>query len=169
MKYFFVILFWLAAAGFAAEEVDAQKKTIILVRHAEKETSAGADPNDPPLSAEGRERAQRLVKKIGKYRPGAVYSTGFKRTQETAAPIAAKRKKQVETYDPRNQQALVDRIMQSRTKRFVIVGHSNTIPGLANLITKKELFKNLEDAEHSVIWVIRLRRDQPPRVEILTY
>ena len=147
----------------------AQKKTIILVRHAEKDSSAGVDQNNPPLSAEGRERAQRLIKAIGKYRPGAVYSTDYKRTLETAAPIAAKRKKQVETYDPRNPKALVDTIMQSRTKRFVVVGHSNTIPGLANLIARKELFRNLDDAEHSVVWVIRFRDGKAERIEIFDY
>lgn len=143
----------------------AQEKTIILVRHAEKVDSS----SDPDLSPEGKERARRLVEKIGKYRPGAFYSTDYKRTRDTLAPLAAKRKKQIEIYDARQPQELIDRIMKGKTRRFVVSGHSNTIPGLANLITKKELFKNLDDSEYSVIWLIKLKDGKLRKFELLEY
>lgn len=145
------------------------KKTIILVRHAEKETAATADANDPPLSAEGLKRAEKFRKVAGKYRPGAVFSTNYKRTRATAEPIAKKRNIEIQTYDPKNNAELADRIMKSKTKRFVIVGHSNTIPGLANLLIKRELFKNLDDAEYGTIWVIRLKNGQVVKTEILQF
>ncbi len=143
--------------------------TIILVRHAEKETSEMTDEADPMLSAEGRERARRLVKTIGKYRPGAFYSTDYKRTRDTVTPLAEKRNKKVLIYDARQPQKLIKHIMQSKIKRFVIAGHSNTIPGLANLITKKELFKNLDDSEYTVIWLIRLKNGKVTKLELLDY
>jgi hypothetical protein len=59
--------------------------------------------------------------------------------------------------------------MKSPIKRFVVVGHSNTIAVVANLLIKKELFKNLEETEFGVIWVIRLRDGKPPEVKVLTY
>src|SRR6476661_663172 len=145
------------------------KKTIILVRHAEKETGPMADQNDPPLSAAGVERAEKLRKVAGKYRPGAVFSTDYKRTRSTVEPIAKKRHVEVQTYDPKNNTELIDRIMKSKTKRFVVVGHSNTIPGLANQITKKELFKNLDDAEYGTIWVIRMKDGRVKKTEVLQY
>jgi hypothetical protein len=95
---------------------------------------------------EGRERAQRLVKAIGRYKPGAFYSTNFKRTRDTVSPWAAKRGKTVEIYDPRKPQELLDKIMASKTKRFVIAGHSNSTPGVVNLLVKKDLFKNLDES-----------------------
>ena len=144
----------------------AQDKTIILVRHAEK---ADATSQDPELSAEGRQRAERLVKVAGKYKPGAFYTTNFKRTRETLTPLAAKRKKQVETYDPRNQQALVDSIMKSPFKRHIVAGHSNSVPGLANLIAKKDVFKNLDESEYGVIWVIRIKDGKVRKTEVITY
>lgn len=159
----------LAAAFFllvSVHNVYAQEKTILLVRHAEK---ADATSSDPDLSAEGRQRAERLVKKIGKFRPGAFYSTNYKRTRDTLAPLAAKRKKEVQIYDARQPQQLLDAIMKSGTKRFVVSGHSNTIPGLANLIAKKELFKNLDDSEYSVIWLIKLKDGKVSRFELLEY
>lgn len=147
----------------------AQNKTIILVRHAEKDVSETADQNDPDLNPEGRQRAERLREKIGKYRPGAFYSTNYKRTRDTITPLAKKRHKQIQTYDAKNPSALVDDIMKSKTKRFVVAGHSNTIPGLANLIMKKELFKNLDDSEYSTIWLIRLKDGKVTEAKLLDY
>ena len=138
---------------------------IILVRHAEK----ADDSSDTELSEAGRQRAQRLVKAIGKYRPGAFYSTNYKRTRDTIGPLAAKRNKEVQTYDPRRPGELLNNIANSKTKRFVVAGHSNTIPKLVNLITKKELFKDLEESEFSVIWLIRIKDGKVTKVELLDY
>lgn len=156
-------VFLLSALSTAAT---AQDKTIILVRHAEK---ADATSQDPELSAEGKQRAELLVKTIGKYKPGAFYSTNFKRTRDTLAPFAAKREKKVEIYDPRNASALVDSIMKSKIKRHLVAGHSNSVPGLANLIAKKDIFKNLDESEYGVIWIIRLKNGKIAKTEIVQY
>jgi 2,3-bisphosphoglycerate-dependent phosphoglycerate mutase len=158
------ISFLFLVCFFAMDNV-AQEKTILLVRHAEKVD----DSQDPELSPQGKERAQRLVKAVGKYKPGGFYSTDYKRTRDTLAPLAAKREKKVEIYDPRKPQELIDTIMKSKTKRFVVSGHSNTIPGLANLIAKKDVFKNLSDAEYSVIWLVRLKDGKVTKLELLDY
>ncbi len=161
-------MFLIFAAAGSIQEASAQSRnvTILLVRHAEK---ADATSQDPELSAEGKQRAERLVKRIGKFRPGAFYSTNYKRTRDTLAPLAAKRKKEVQIYDARKPQDLMDQIMKSKTKRFVVAGHSNTIPGLANLISKKELFKNLDDSEYSVIWLVRMKDGKVTKLELLDY
>jgi len=143
----------------------AQKKTIILVRHAEKVDAS----QDPDLSPEGKARAEKLAKIVKRYKPGAIYSTDFKRTRDTVAPMAAKRKLKVEIYDGKKPSDLVDTIMKSKTKRFLIVGHSNTIPGLANLLGKKEVFKNLDDSEYGAIYIVRLKDGQVRKTEIIPY
>lgn len=150
----------------ASHTADAQSKTIILIRHAEK---ADATSQDPELSAEGKQRAERLVKVGGKYKPGAFYSTNFKRTRDTLAPLAAKRKKTVAIYDPRKPAELLDLITKSKIKRHIVAGHSNTVPGLANFIAKKDVFKNLDESEYGVIWVIRMKNGQIVKTEVLTY
>lgn len=159
-------LFTTFFAAILFTTASAQDKTIILVRHAEK---ADATSQDPELSAEGRQRAERLVKVAGKYKPGAFYSTNFKRTRGTLTPLATKRGKQVEIYEPRNQNALFDSILKSKVKRHIVAGHSNTVPGLANLIAKKDLFKNLDDSEYGVIWVIRIKNGQVRKTEVIPY
>ncbi len=156
--------FLLLTTGFVISTV-AQNKTIILVRHAEKADAS----QDPELSPEGRQRAERLRDVVKKYKPGAIYSTDLKRTRETAAPMASRRKLQVQTYDARKPADLVDAIMKSKIKRFMIVGHSNTVPGLANLIGKKELFKNLDDTEYGAIWIVRIKNGRVLKTEIIPY
>ena len=156
-----LLLFILSIAGTGF----AQDKTVILVRHAEKVD----DSRDPELSDAGKQRAERLAKVVKKYRPGAVYSTDFKRTRDTVAAIAARRHLQVQTYDARKPADLVDAMMKSKTKRFLVSGHSNTIPGLANLLGKKELFKNLDDSEYGAIWIVRIKNGQVKKTEIIPY
>lgn len=154
---------------FSGNLLFAQKKTIVLVRHAEKNVSETADRTDPELTPAGRDRAERLVKKVGKYKPGAIYSTNFKRTLTTVEPLARKRKLEVQLYDASKQNEIVEQMLKSKTKRFVIAGHSNTIPLLANLLIKKELFKPLDDSEYETIWLIKIKDGKVTKVEILDY
>ncbi|HQU91947.1 MAG TPA: phosphoglycerate mutase family protein [Pyrinomonadaceae bacterium] len=149
-----------------SQAATAQTKTIILVRHAEK---ADATSQDPELSAEGKQRAERLAKVAGKYKPGAFYSTNFKRTRDTIGPLAAKRNKTVAIYDARKPAELLDQITKSKIKRHIVAGHSNSVPGLANFIGKKDVFKNLDESEYGVIWIIRMKNGQIVRTEVMPY
>lgn len=160
----FVFVLALVEGGLA----QSPNKTIVLVRHTEKDVSNPNNP-DPDLSPEGRERAQRLMKIAKKYKPHEIFATDYKRTRLTAEPIAKLRGKDIQTYDAGKPADLVAKIMASTTDHYLIVGHSNTIPGLANLLAKKEIFRNLLDTEHGVIWVIRLKNGVLRKVEILPY
>lgn len=160
------IFFFLFATGLTVAQ--SKNKTIVLVRHTEKDATQANNP-DPDLSPEGRERASRLMRFVKKYKPHEIFATEYKRTKQTAEPIAAARKKQIQIYDASKQADLVAKIMASDTDHYLIVGHSNTIPPLANLLAKKEIFRNLADAEHGVIWIIRLKKGALKKVEIFTY
>ncbi|MER3430558.1 MAG: histidine phosphatase family protein [Blastocatellia bacterium] len=161
----FVLAFALSLLMFSIS-AEAQKKTFILVRHAEKSDEPESDPD---LTDVGRERARRLSQIIGKFRPGAIYSTAFRRTRETAMPLAERRRLNIQTYDAKTPQDLVTAITKSEVKRFLIVGHSNTVPGLANLLIGKEIFKQLDEGEYGTIWVIRFKNGRFQKAEILHY
>src|SRR3954470_2746901 len=94
------LLFAIILAALFSGGMFAQNKIVILVRHAEKQAadamSATASNPDPDLSAAGKERAERLVKLVGKHKPNAFYSTNYKRTRETLEPFAARRHKSVQ-------------------------------------------------------------------------
>lgn len=165
-----LIFLVLVMGCFAYTDVSAQgKKTIVLVRHVERDVSPTADKVDPDLSDIGRQRAERLVQLIKKYKPHEIFSTNFKRTRFTAEPIAKRRKVEIQTYDPGKQNELVEKIAASKTEHFLVVGHSNTIPLLANLLTKKEVFKQMPETEFGVIWVIRLNKGVLEKVEVFGY
>ena len=74
----------LSIAFFVAAATDAAP-VIFIVRHAEKATTGG---NDPDLSVAGQKRAEALARILKDSQITAVFVTEFKRTQETAAPTA---------------------------------------------------------------------------------
>jgi 2,3-bisphosphoglycerate-dependent phosphoglycerate mutase len=147
----------------------AQDKTIVLVRHAERNPPTPTDKGDPDLSPEGKARAERLWKIVKKYKPHEIFATEYKRTQQTVEQIARRRGKQVQTYDSAKTADLVAQMMASKTEHYLIAGHSNTIPVFANLLMKKEVFKQLPETEFGVVWVVRIRKGVLKEVKVLSY
>lgn len=106
--------------------------TYILVRHAEKLK----DVKNPDLTKEGLERAKSLAYLLKDVKIDVIYSSDYKRTQQTALPIAEAKKMKVQSYDPRNLEDLIGDIEKKYVgKTVLIIGHSNTTPALAKLLT----------------------------------
>ena len=175
MKIFGSLFLGLFLFTSASSDVFAQNKkmTIILLRHAEKDISVNADTANPELSAEGKLRAQRLVKIINKYNPDVIYSTNYTRTRATVMPLARSRRAMIFIYDPQNLNQMVDLIMSGKLKRIVVVGHSNTTPTLANLLIKQDKYKTLAESEYDKIWVIKIKKNKrkPNKIrdKVITY
>jgi broad specificity phosphatase PhoE len=159
MKFLFLLPLVLCFCVAFTANVPAQKKTIILLRHAEKDLSPEQSTSDPDLSAAGKERAQRLITALRKHKPSAMYATEYKRTQQTAAPLAAKSKLTVERYDPRKLKDFQTVLRDSKARRIVVVGHNNTTPALVNLFVGEEKFKQLPETEYSKIFILKFRKD----------
>lgn len=83
--------------------------------------------------------------------------------------VAARRKKVIQTYDPAQHVELVTNIIASKRRHFLIAGHSNTIPFLANLFAQKEIFRQLPDAEYGVIYVVKLKNGVFRKLEVYGY
>lgn len=115
----------------AADEVRlSQSKTIVLVRHAEKD--AQGDPRDPMLSAVGTARAKTLAHMLAQSGVTHLYATEFHRTQDTLAPLALACQKKVEVVPGAKLDDLtrqVDALPDGSV--VVIAGHSNTVPAIA--------------------------------------
>mgnify|MGYP000129665210 CR=1 FL=1 len=106
--------------------------TYILVRHAEKVKGV----KDPDLTKEGLERAKALEYLLKDVDLAAIYSSDYKRTQQTALPTAEAKKITITSYDPRDLEKLVEEVDKTYSgKTVLIVGHSNTTPALAKLLT----------------------------------
>ena len=157
-----VVLYTAIAVGLAWFFELQATTTIIFVRHAEKEVPGemtGSD--DPALSAAGRARAAELARQLvdADVVAGvdAIYSTPYKRTQETVAPLADALQLPINIYDANDRQSVLDDILKEhKGKIIVIVGHSNTLPELiANLGASKKV-PEIDEDEYDNIYVVSI-------------
>lgn len=125
--------------------------TIILVRHAEKASEGG---NDPELSDAGKQRAELLAKTLSKTKVTAIYSTPYKRTKNTVAPLATAKNLTIETYNPKPEE-LDALIQKNKGGTVVVAGHSNTTPSFVNYLTgNKGEYPNFDDADYGNIIIV---------------
>ena len=121
-----VSVFLLAAASSAAAQ-----PTVFLVRHAERADAgmakAGATDSDPDLSAAGRTRADLLARMLRDAKITAIFTTEFKRTQQTAAPLATRAGVKPVPVSSKDLPALAQKI-KTAAGNVLVVGHSNTVP-----------------------------------------
>ena len=116
--------------GAPSEDDTAVRRpvTVIAVRHAEK---GADDPRDPGLTKEGSLRAAALAKLLSRAGVTHVYSTTYRRTQATVAPLATSLELEVAGYDPRGLSAFAKQLRALPPGSVAVVaGHSNTTPGL---------------------------------------
>ena len=102
--------------------------TVILVRHAEKAV-VPPENKDPDLSSVGLARAEQLKKMFGDAGITAIYVTQFKRTQQTAKPLAEKLSLTVTQVEAKNTADLLKQIRAQNAGQVIfIAGHNNTVP-----------------------------------------
>jgi broad specificity phosphatase PhoE len=116
-------------AGVLSSSAAAQQ--VFLVRHAERADSASGKPpkmaTDPDLSDEGKARAASLATVLKDAEITAIFATEFKRTQQTAAPIAKALGLTVKIVPSTDPADLLGQIKASKGN-VLVVGHSNTVP-----------------------------------------
>ena len=115
-------------ATIAAVEPMSQVPTIYVSRHMRK-----AEGDDPNLSPAGAAEAVQLAELLKDKGIAAIFVTATKRSRETAQPLATATGAPVETYDPRDDKALATRVA-AIPGSILIVGHSNTVPGIVAAI-----------------------------------
>jgi phosphohistidine phosphatase SixA len=120
----------LVGGASAAAAAPCAPATIHLVRHAEKAVASG-DP-DVTLSEAGQQRAAALASYFDGRPLDAIYATHLRRTQHTAAPLAAARGLDLRVLPADATAALVARLRERHCGEHVLaVGHSNTVPDIA--------------------------------------
>lgn len=147
----------------------AQKQitTFVLLRHAEKGND-GTD--DPDLKPEGKERANRLAQLLMKTSVDAIYSTSYKRTRNTVAPLAAAKALAVQPYEAFKVEEIEKMLRKHAGGTVVISGHSNNIPWIANLLIGKEEYKDYEDSDYKNLLVVSVvEKGKVAKVTWLSY
>ncbi|CAN5620334.1 hypothetical protein BH23GEM11_BH23GEM11_03810 [soil metagenome] len=126
---------------------------IVLVRHAEK---ADEPASDPPLSAEGNERAVELARVLADAGITRIHSTDTRRTRETAGPLAAALGIEIELYDSRDLPAMAARV-GSLPGRHLVVGHSNTTDALSAALGGETFGELVEEWEYDRLYILTPR------------
>jgi broad specificity phosphatase PhoE len=129
--------------------------TIYLVRHAEKQTL----PDDPPLTSCGEKRAVAMNEFWADVPIDAVYSTDYKRTMGTAAPVADAKDLKIQTYAPNALEALKEMLM-TKQQDAIVVGHSNTTAVLAGLLIGEEMGSFDESIYNRIYQVVVSNKQQ---------
>lgn len=165
--YLFIIL-CLTTLSFAQvkDETSSAITKIIVLRHAEK---ANDGTKNPPLSAEGIARAERLSHVFADITINALYASPYLRTQQTLQFLAQKQGLVVTNYDPSDVTFATHLIQKNKGKTIVVAGHSNSAPNLVNALIKTDKYKQLEETEFGKIWMLTFKNDQLIDCVLLNY
>ena len=153
MRTVFAFLVFVGAVSTAAAQ-----HTVFLVRHAERAdagmSTAGTMASDPDLSDAGRARAESLARMLKDAGVVAIYTTEFKRTQQTAAPLAKALGIEVITIPANTPGTLLEALKTARGN-VVVVGHSNTVPDLLRGLGVTPVVK-IDDKEYDNLFVVTI-------------
>lgn len=141
--------------------------TVILVRHAEKKI----EPNnpDPDLTPEGEARAKVLARMLSGAGVNAIFATQFKRTQETAKPLADATGIPLTLTDAKQPEDVVKRILTSyRGQTIFIAGHNNTVPTIVSGLSS-ENYPVIPESEYDNLFIVTVYRFGKAKVVKLKY
>ncbi len=149
----------------------AEISTIIVLRHAETQAPGG---DDPALSASGESRAMRLAQMFGEPAgAGAVrsiYTSDTQRARATAAPLAARLGRRIETLGAGDVDGLLERLQAAeRGHTSLVVAHSNTVPRIVERLTGGRIEVSVDEADHGSVFVVTVSSFGPPSVLRLRY
>jgi len=130
---------------------DSDYHTLVLTRHAEKESGK----KDPRLTDVGIKRAENLKDILLPLQPTRCYTTSPARCVLTTMPLAKAIKSPNAHYEPTDYYSLFDKIItQKQAEKALIVGHSNTIPGMLNLLIGEKKYEDFDESEYSRLFLV---------------
>ncbi|MGI8957253.1 MAG: phosphoglycerate mutase family protein [Chthoniobacterales bacterium] len=158
-------LFFILAAALIATGARAESPAIFFVRHAERATISGRVPSDTGLSPEGKARAQSLARALRDANIKAIYTSEYKRTRDTATPLAETLGISPEVIPADDLRSLIAKA-KAGPGNVLVVGHSNTLPQMINALGVKSRV-NVSESDYDNLFLVIL--EQPPRLIRLHY
>jgi phosphohistidine phosphatase SixA len=148
----------------------ANSTTVIVIRHAEKES---VEP-DPALSEAGQARAMLLVRMFGAVQGtghlDVIYTSPALRNRQTAAPLAARLGLTPIVAPADNPKALAHRALSDNSgKRVMIVGHSNTVPELVAALSGQDDIPKMDEHDFGTMYIVTVPRIGSANVLRLSY
>ena len=155
-----IVIYTAIAVGLAWFFESQATTTVIFVRHAEK---AAEPADDPGLSEAGRERAAELARQLvdADVVPGlgvdAVFSTPFRRTEETAKPVADALGLQINSYNAADTELFIEELVKEyKGKIILVVGHSNTLPAMIGNMGASKNVPPIAEGEYDNIYLVSI-------------
>lgn len=127
--------------------LNAYSYELYLVRHFEKRL----DQADPHLTEQGIVRAQSLASLLADKDLKRIYSTDYKRTQQTALPTAERTNISITSYSPLELEQFAKQIRTAQ-QTALVVGHSNTTPQLLAMLGGES--KSIAENEYGELFVL---------------
>lgn len=149
-------LIFIALVGFtlfACTSGEQNNKTIYLVRHAEKDTLT---IKDPALTVDGIMRAVDLATWFKNIEVDSVLSSEYKRTKETAKPLAEAQNMEIGYYDPKDYKGLAQSLKDMEADTILVVGHSDTILEQIEALGIEKPQGSIDEKEYDKIFEVRL-------------
>ena len=140
--------------------------TLILVRHAEKQSDGTTDPD---LTDVGRNRAKLLADMLSNTDLTAIYSTNYKRTRNTIAPTASAHDLKIQSYKAFDENSLQDILSNNSGGTVLVVGHSNNIPWIANVLTGTKDFSDWKEDDYDNLLIVTVGEDKIAKVTKLRF
>lgn len=124
----------------------ANEYQVFLIRHAEKVVSSSADPE---LSECGKLQAKALSTLFAELQLPQLFHTPYLRTTMTATALL-QHGRSLQPYEPSKLAALARQLLDTK-QSAVVVGHSNTTPQLAALLSGQEM-QPMSDQQYGMIY-----------------
>jgi len=156
--YLLLSLILFTSTLFAQSVENDSISTYYLIRHAEKDRSDSTNKN-PDLTESGFVRADNWSKIFDQLPIDAVYSTNYKRTLNTVLPTAKNNNLTIKTYHPFKID-IPQFIKDTKGKRVLIVGHSNTTPDFVNKLIGKEVYQDIDDTNNANLYIVTIKGEQ---------
>ncbi|HRH43113.1 MAG TPA: phosphoglycerate mutase family protein [Pyrinomonadaceae bacterium] len=126
----------------------------VIVRHAEKDVEPA---NDPKLNVTGQVRALHLAQTLEDKNIGAIYTTSYRRTKETAEPLATKLNMPPNIID--DAYGIADSVLRDHEGQTVlIVAHTDTIPEIIHQLGG-EIIAPIAENEFDNMFIVTVPSD----------
>ena len=163
------------AAPSTAQGQGTQPTVVLVVRHGEKAATQNNDP-DPSLSEAGVRRAQALVRVAEDAGVSAVYTTQFKRTRETARPLAERLNVPVTALEINRENAgaypasiAKEILSKHRGRTVLVVGHSNTTSQIVEALSGKSVPALNDATDFDRLFIVVIPASGTPSLIKATY
>ncbi|MVM40630.1 phosphoglycerate mutase [Spirosoma sp. HMF3257] len=128
--------------------------TVYIVRHAEKVN----ETDTTNLTPAGFARATALAEKLGNQHVDSIFTTPYRRTRQTAQPLAQRLGLQLVDYPAKPTEAIVNRVNAMKNKTVLVVGHSNTILEIAKGLGAQPTLTKIEAGDFDNLLQVKIRR-----------